>query len=598
MPESLRALGLMVLISWRADAVRSIWAVITGALQMTALPLRAIGVRLLTDGIVDGNVALATEGVLVVVGLTGASRLMAWASLNVRMRLRENTQLYLDGYLMQLTAGIPGIEHHERPDYLDRVELIRNERWYLANPFNPISWSLASVFQVLSVFILLAGVHPLLLLVPVAAIPSVVTTFRSQRAATRLREAQVETNRLQRHLGELATEPAAAKEIRIFGLGDILFQRRQVLFEQLERERLGLAIRTTTATLAGWLAFGVAFVAAAGFTASLAERGEASVGTLMLVLGLAAQVNFQLADLVSNVNWLIRTQNAVLKLLWLRDYALEASRSVERRGRSAPVPEKLADGIRLSGVSFCYPGTEQLVLERVDLYLPAGATVAIVGENGAGKTTLVKLLSRFYEPTAGTIGVDGIDLREFDISEWRARLAAGFQDFGRLQLLARESVGVGETSSMHRDEAIFEALERAAASDLRHALPLALDTQLGREFADGVDLSIGQWQKVALGRAMMRQRILLLMLDEPTASLDAPTEHALFEHFAGAAREYAARAGAITLLVSHRFSTVRMADLILVVDRGRVVQFGSHTELMARGGLYAELYNLQASAYR
>jgi ATP-binding cassette subfamily B protein len=597
MTEALRALGLMVAISWRADAPRSVAAVITGGLQMTTLPIRAIGLRVFTDGIVQNNPELASQGVLVVVGLTAASRLMGWASLNVRMRLRENTQLYLDGYLMQLTAGTPGIEHHERPEYLDRVELVRNERWALANPFNPISWSLASLFQVLSVFIMLAGVHPLLLLVPVGAIPSVISTFHAQRAATRLRESQVETTRLQRHLGELATEPAAAKEIRIFGLRDILFRRRQVLFERLERERLRLGLRTTAWSVAAWLAFAVAFVAAAGFTAGLVERGEASLGTLMLVLGLAAQVNFQLAILVSNINWLIRTHSAVLKLLWLRDYAREATQAMDGVAH-APVPERLRDGIRLSGVSFCYPGTDQPVLEHVDLHLPAGSTVAIVGENGAGKTTLVKLLSRFYQPTEGTICVDGIDVRQFDIAEWRARLAAGFQDFARLQLLARESVGVGETTSIDHDEAIFGALDRAAAGDLRRALPLALDTQLGREFADGVDLSLGQWQKVALGRAMLRQRSLLLMLDEPTASLDAPTEHALFEHFAGAARDYAARSGAITILVSHRFSTVRMADLILVVDRGRVVERGTHAELLAHGGLYAELYGLQASAYR
>src|ERR687886_216560 len=266
MPEALRALGLMVALSWRADAPRSVAAVITGGLQMTTLPIRAIGLRLFTDGIVQSNLELASQGVLVVVGLTAASRLMGWASLNVRMRLRENTQLYLDGSLMQLTAGIPGIEHHERPDYLDRVELVRNERWALANPFNPISWSLASVFQVASVFVLLASVHPLLLLLPTSAIPSVIATFRAQRADARLRESQVEANRLQRHLGELATEPAAAKEIRIFGLREILFQRRQVLFEQLERERLDLGIRTTAWSVAAWLVFAVAFVAAAGFT--------------------------------------------------------------------------------------------------------------------------------------------------------------------------------------------------------------------------------------------------------------------------------------------------------------------------------------------
>ena len=208
------------------------------------------------------------------------------------------------------------------------------------------------------------------------------------------------------------------------------------------------------------------------------------------------------------------------------------------------------------------------------------------------------MLSRFYEPTTGSITVDGRDLQSFPVREWRKRLAAGFQDFAHLQLLARESIGVGDVEKIEHDDRILEALQRAAAGDLYPSLPSALDTQLGRYFEGGVDLSIGQWQKVALSRAMMRQRILLLLLDEPTASLDAPTEHALFEHFASAARDYAAGSGAITLLVSHRFSTVRMADLILVVANGRIVERGSHAELLRLNGLYAELYGLQARAYR
>ena len=322
-----------------------------------------------------------------------------------------------------------------------------------------------------------------------------------------------------------------------------------------------------------------------------------TVGAVMLVLGLGAQVNMQLAILVETLAWLIRTQSAVMKLIWLRDYAVAAHHGLEPVA-PAQVPAQLRDGIRLSGVSFGYPGTDQPVLEGVDLHLPAGSTIAIVGENGAGKTTLVKLLSRFYEPTAGAITVDGVELRHFPVLEWRRRLAAGFQDFARLQLLARESIGVGDTDKIDRDAWIQDALERAAAGDVSAALPHDLDTQLGRYFDGGVDLSIGQWQKVALGRAMMRERILLLMLDEPTASLDAPTEHALFEHFAQAARTYAAASGAITLLVSHRFSTVRMADLILVIAGGRIVERGTHADLVGGGGLYAELYGLQASAYR
>jgi len=224
--------------------------------------------------------------------------------------------------------------------------------------------------------------------------------------------------------------------------------------------------------------------------------------------------------------------------------------------------------------------------------------VAIVGENGVGKTTLVKLLLRLYEPTSGRILVDGIDLRDLPVHQWRLRTSAGFQDFGQLQLLARETVGVGDTRQPDDDDTILAALGRAGSPDVLGSLPSGWSTQLGRDFEGGVELSLGQWQKLALGRAMMRGSPLLLVLDEPTASLDAPTEHRLFDRFHGAAREAALQTGAITILISHRFSTVRMADLILVVADGRVAESGAHDALMQLGGLYAELYELQARAYR
>ena len=597
MREALRALAVMVDISRRADAPRSVATVVTAVGSMVSLPFRTIGLKLLADGVVAGSVPQALLGVLLVVGLTGLSRLMFWASFNVRLRLRENTQMYLDAHIMRLTAGIPGVEHHERPEYLDNVELVRAERWALANPFNPISWSLASLLQIASVFVLLGGVHPLLLLLPLGGVPSMLATVYSQREATRLRESQSESNRLLRHLQELTTDAAAAKEVRVFGLSGLLLKRRQKLFADLERVRLRQRVRLTVLTAAGWTFFSACFIAALALTIDLATRGLVSVGAVMLVLGLGAQVNMLLAILVSNLAWFVRTQSAVKKLIWLREYAARAHAET-RPSQPAHVPAHLSDGIRLSGVSFGYSGAPRPVLEGVDVHLPAGSTIAIVGENGAGKTTLVKLLSRFYDPTAGTISVDGVDVRQFPVDEWRSRLAAGFQDFARLQLLARESIGVGDTDKIDRDAWISGALERAAAADLSAALPLGLDTQLGRYFEGGVDLSLGRWQKVALGRAMMRERILLLMLDEPTASLDAPTEHALFEHFADAARTYAAARGAITLLISHRFSTVRMADLILVISGGRIVERGTHADLVGAGGLYAELYRLQASAYR
>ena len=596
MRNAMRTVVLMVQISVRADAVRSLFAVVTAVGQMAALPLRAIGLRTLTNGFVRADVDEAVRGVAIVLALTALHRLMLHASLNVRMRLRENTQLYLDSHIMGMTAGIPGLEHHERPEYLDQVELIRNERGYLANPFNPISWTLASFAQGFSTIALLAGVSPWLALLPCFGLATAWASGRGENRLIALVDAQAEDNRILRHHYELATLPTSAKEVRVFGLTEELLGRRRRLFDRLEGQRRALSRERVALSSGAWGLFAAGYVAALAFTARAVARGEATVGDAVLVLTIGSQIDQQLAELGENVAWFVRTHRAVRRLRWFSDYA-EGTHESLAPTEPATIPERLQDGIRFEHVAFGYPATSSTVLRDVNLHLPAGSTVAIVGENGAGKTTLIKLLCRFYEPTEGRILVDGIDLRTVPVDAWRARLTAGFQDFAMFQLLARETVSVGDVGN-DTEAAVLRALERATTPEVVAQLPGGLATQLGRDFDAGVEISLGQWQKLALGRAMMRPAPLLAILDEPTASLDAPTEHRLFERFHGEARAAAQARGAITILISHRFSTVRMADLILVVDGGCIIEAGDHATLIAARGLYAELYELQARAYR
>jgi ATP-binding cassette subfamily B protein len=281
------------------------------------------------------------------------------------------------------------------------------------------------------------------------------------------------------------------------------------------------------------------------------------------------------------------------RLAWLEDYAAS-----EAMAGNLPVPALLHRGIRLDHVSFAYPGTSRVVLDDVSVTLPAGAVVAIVGENGAGKTTLVKLLAKMYEPSSGSILVDDTTLGRVRASEWRERLAGAFQDFFRFEFRIRHTVGLGDMARMEDASAVLVAVDRAGAGDVIAGLTLGLGTQLGPTWPGGVELSFGQWQKLALARGFMRDQPLLLVLDEPTAALDAETEHALFERYAAAARGTGENGGRITILVSHRFSTVRMADLIVVLDGARLVEVGTHAALMAKGGQYSELYHIQAAAYR
>ena len=597
MGELLRNLRAMCAASWRADRVRSLAALVTTALVPVTRSAQAIGFAVMADAVLVHDRRQALVGAAVVAGVTGANRILDWGSVTVRMRLREHTILLLDQQVMRYVAGVPGLEHHERPEHQDRLGLIGWERWALNNPFMPIAWTVGSVVQMLTTLAVLGRLSPFLLLLPLAALPSLVTGLRVEGLLETLRKRHAEGKRTLALLFELATMAPAGKEIRVFDLAGELERRHRGAFDEMEARERAADLRAGLLSAAGWGCFAVGYMAAVSFVVVRAVAGDLSVGAIVLTLSLGASVNLQVSELVENARWFARTTEAFGRYRWLAEYAAQAKAAVTVAD-PVPVPGRLREGITFDGVGFTYPGTAAVVLDQVDLHLPAGSTVAIVGENGAGKTTLAKLLLRFYEPTAGEIRVDGIDIRRFDVDAWRARLSGGFQDFARLQLLARRSVGVGSLGRMDDEAAVLAALDRGAAGDLVAGLPCGLDTQLGREFDGGVDLSTGQWQKVALARAMMRDDPLALLLDEPTASLDAATEHALFERFAGEARRAAARAGAITILVSHRFSTVRMADLIVVVDGGRILESGSHATLMALGGRYAELYGLQARGYR
>ncbi len=339
-----------------------------------------------------------------------------------------------------------------------------------------------------------------------------------------------------------------------------------------------------------WAVFGVGYVGAIVF---VARRAGSTPGDMLLVLAAGSRLSAYIGATVGEIGFLRGVwMDGSRRLAWLEDYAASLNATAD-----LTVPPGVRTGIRLDHVSFSYPGTSRVVLDDVSLTLPAGAVVAIVGENGAGKTTLVKLLAKMYEPSSGSILIDDTPLARVPADAWRLRLAGAFQDFFRFELSARHSVGLGDVPRMDDEAAVLGAIDRAGANDVLARLPSGLETQLGPTWPGGVDLSFGQWQKLALARGFMREQPLLLVLDEPTAALDAETEHALFERYAEAARGKTSD-GRITILVSHRFSTVRMASLIVVLDGAKLVESGSHDQLMAKGGQYSQLYGIQAAAYR
>ncbi|MBA3653712.1 MAG: ABC transporter ATP-binding protein [Actinobacteria bacterium] len=581
--------------SFRADPVRAALNLVLTVTAMATQIVSALALKYLTDAVLQRDVGQVTTAAAAL-GAMGALGVVAgWGQFNLSIALRENVAAYLDARLIALATSVPGIEHHERSDYLDEIELLRTDREALGGAMEATVSNIGMATQIIGTVALLGRVHPLLLLLPLFGFPSIAAGAWAERRRQRAMESVAEDLRVSRHLFELATTAGPGKELRIFGSGQPVIDRHEATWTNADRVQDRTLVRTTAASVGGWLVFAAGFAGALLLVALRVLDRQATIGDMVLTVTLAAQVNQQITGAVGMITWLMASLKTVGRYLWLVDYAAAARPKLKG---GATVPDRLVDGIEFHDVSFRYPNTDVDILRDVDLRIPAGTTVAVVGDNGAGKTTLVKLLCRFYEPTEGRVTVDGVDLDRLDVDEWRRRLSGGFQDFARLELLAREGVGVGDLPLVDDGDAVASALGRAGADGLAESLPAGLETQVGRSFVDGVELSGGQWQKLALGRAMMRATPLLLVLDEPTAALDAETEHALFERYAGAARRVAGGTGAITVLVSHRFSTVRMADMIVVVDGGRVVEVGSHDDLVGVGGLYAELYELQARAYR
>jgi ATP-binding cassette subfamily B protein len=595
--DRLRGGAAILAIAWRADRARVAVNVLFTIGQFAATPLIAVALGVLTDAVVQRDSAQVRSALLLYGVVILFGQLNAIIGFPMRMHVRETAVHAIDRDLVDLAGRAPGIEHFERPAFADKVELLRTTRTQLAAVPEAIVYNLAIPVQVLMSSVVLSRAHPALLALPLFGIPIIVA---GRHQAVRLQELQDDTaehGRVRTHLFLTALSNQAGKELRVFGLGPTLLRRRDDLWREIERRIVSVQLRTSFALMAAWVVFALGYIGAIALVVRDATRGRASAGDVVLAVTLAAQLRNQLGSVSNMVAWLVDSLKAAGRYVWLLDHARAAAASVHRDD-PAPAPSQLRDGIRFEGVSFRYPGTDVDVLRDVDLHVPAGATVAIVGDNGAGKSTLVKLLARYYEPTSGRILVDGVDLADIDVDDWRDRLSAGFQDFVRFELLAREAVGVGEVHRVDDEHAVLDALDRASARGVVDELSGGLEAQLGKSFVEGSELSGGQWQKLALGRSMMREEPILLLLDEPTAALDAPSEHALFERYAGAARRAATTSGAITLLVSHRFSTVRMADLILVVDGATIAEAGDHATLMAAGGLYAELYELQARSYR
>jgi ATP-binding cassette subfamily B protein len=520
---------------------------------LSALPdaLLALWFKMLGEGALAGNWSLVRFAAVAL----GVSATLTWflqtVSTRVQRRFRDKVTIALESHVATLLASIATIAHQERPEYLDRLAVLRNQVFMLDHMYMSLFATCGWILRLAVTIVLLVSIHPVLALLVVLALPTVLTSTWRPGVERSAYQRGAQATRLARHLFDTATTATAGKEVRVTGIGDRLVRERRLAWEFAYRPIAAARWGSAAWHTAAWAIFGAGYVGAIVFVAS---GLGASAGDVLLTLAAGSRLSFYVGATVGEIGFLRGVwMDAAIRLAWLEDYA-----SALVAGADQPAPERLAHGIRFEHVSFKYPGTDRVVLDDVDVEFPAGSVVAIVGENGAGKSTMVKLLAKMYEPTSGRILIDRTDLARIPPTDWRAR---------------------------------------PGADDVIVRLAGGLETQLGPAWPGGVDVSFGQWQKLALARGFMRDEPLVLVLDEPTAALDAETEHALFERYAAALRDDRTE-GRVTILVSHRFSTVRMADLIVVLDGARVVETGSHEALMAKGGQYAQLYGIQAAAYR
>jgi ATP-binding cassette subfamily B protein len=581
-------------ISWRTE--RGLTTASVGALilSVASIVVGAVALRNVVDSIVTHDTTSAAAWSVVValayavnLVLQDMGELLKVTTADRVARLEVHRDVH--GVLVSL----PGIEHLERSEFLDRVTIVRENTGLLVQSAWNALGVIAGVVQLVAAILLLGAVNAtLVFLIPLAVIP-VLCNRAGEHIVKRAELETAEAYRLHDQLVATMTSPIAAKEIRISGSANKLIRYQADAWEKAMAPRVRAQAMRALILLAGWTAFTAGLIAGLFFLIHLASEGQASVGDIVLAVAIASSLRQTVSATVSTTSAAAGAARVIEPYLWLRHYAAEQGL---HDGATGLAPTVIRDGISISGLSYTYPHTTRPALDKISVDIPSGSVVAVVGEFGSGKTTLVKLLCKLYTPGAGSIRVDGDELSGINTEQWRTRVSAVFQDFGRFHTVLADTIGLGLVSSIDDRTRIEEAVRYACAEDIVAALPDGLDTQLGPEL-DGVDLSEGQWQRVALARASMRADSLLFVLDEPTASLDAPSEREIFERFMAQAKARARDDGAITIVVSHRFSAVTNADVILVLTNGRLTESGNHSSLMRLGGRYAELYTMQAEAF-
>lgn len=589
-------LGRAVRFVWQSTKA---WTIANGlliALQgiLPLLPLYLM--KLMVDAVTAGLAApdkwVAFKHVLLLGCVMGAVTLFASLIRSITALVSEWQSYivtdHMNDVLLAKSVEVD-LEYYESARYYDTLHRAQREA-----PFRPISIvnGLAQIGQngisLLAIAALLFSFHWIIAVILfIAVISGTAVRLQYTGKMYRLQREQTSAERQAGYLNWMLTDCSHAKEIRLFDLGSLFVRRFRDLRRELRRGRLAITRRRSIADFAAQTVATAVIYSLYAYLVYQAMWGKATLGDLAMYYQAFQRVQGSLQGILSSLAGLYE-DNLFLSNLY---EFLDLKRTVVEPVHASPVPQPMQCGIVLDHVNFQYPGGNRKVLEDISLAIRPGEVVALVGENGSGKTTLIKLLCRLYDPTGGTIAIDGVDLRQFETKALRHEIAIIFQDYAHYHLTARENIWFGNTALPPDHERVIAAARRSGADDVISALPHGYDTILGKRFEDGEELSIGEWQKVALARAFMRDA-QIIVLDEPTSSMDAKAEYEVFQSF----RQLVS--GRTAILISHRFSTVRMADRIFVLKQGSVIESGSHEELVRVGGTYARLFEMQAQHYR
>jgi ATP-binding cassette subfamily B protein len=570
----------------------AIFIVVQGVLPLLPLYLMKLMVDAVTAGLKAPDKGVAFRHVLLLVGLMGAATLFAFLISLIAGLVREwqafTVTDHMNDVLLAKSIEVD-LEYYESARYYDTLHRAQREA-----PFRPLSIvnGLAQIGQngisLLAITGLLVSFHWIIAAILFTAVISgTAVRLRYTGKMYRWQREQTSTERQAGYLNWMLTDSSHAKEIRLFDLGPLFIRRFHDIRRKLRKGKLAIMRRRYLADFAAQTLATAAIYGSYAYVAYQAVGGKITYGDLVMYYQAFQRVQGSLQGILSSLAGLYE-DNLFLSNLY---EFLDLKRTVIEPVHARPMPQPMQRGIVLDRVSFQYPESSRKVFEDISLTIRPGEVVALVGENGSGKTTLIKLLCRLYDPTGGTITIDGVDLRQFETKALRREIAIIFQDYAHYHLTARENIWFGNTALPPDHERVVTAARRSGADDVISALPHGYDTILGKWFENGEELSIGEWQKVALARAFIRDA-QIIVLDEPTSSMDAKAEYEVFQSFRRLVSDRTA------ILISHRFSTVRMADRIFVLKHGTIIESGTHEELMDRQGVYADLFQKQAQAYR